>query len=219
MLTDPSATTVLCYGDSNTHGTPGDDPEFVRFGADIRWPGRLQNLLGAGWNVVEEGLNGRTVNTDYPDRPGLNGSSYLIPCLLSHSPLDIVVVMLGSNDTKLEFGLTVEHIVANLDGLIDLLFANSWTSALKPPQVVLVSPIHIDPTQPRFGDDAPSTNYESVAKSLELSRAYQKLAQRRGLTFFDAATVADAVGDGLHMDADGHANLAAALADVIRPLK
>ena len=73
MLTEPDAVRVLCFGDSNTHGAPGDDPEYVRLGPDVRWTGRLQRLLGDGYDVVEEGLNGRTTDVDYVDRPHCNG--------------------------------------------------------------------------------------------------------------------------------------------------
>src|SRR5690348_7100905 len=100
MITDPDARRVLCYGDSNTYGvclrdgdtpgTPTPDPAYVRLPADRRWPGVLQRLLGDGYDVLEEGLNGRTVDVDDPDRPGLNGRTYFLPCLLSHRPLDVV---------------------------------------------------------------------------------------------------------------------------------
>ena len=72
MLTEPDAVRVLCFGDSNTHGAPGDDPEYVRLEPDVRWTGRLQRLLGDGYDVVEDGLNGRTTDVDYVDRPHCN---------------------------------------------------------------------------------------------------------------------------------------------------
>ena len=79
VSTDPDAVRVLCFGDSNTYGTPGDDPDYVRLPADRRWTGRLQRLLGEGYDVVEEGLNGRTTDLDYVDRPGCNGRTYWAP--------------------------------------------------------------------------------------------------------------------------------------------
>ncbi len=79
MLTEPDAVRVLCFGDSNTHGAPGDDPEYVRLGPDVRWTGRLQRLLGDGYDVVEEGLNGRTTDVDYVDRPHCNGRTAFPP--------------------------------------------------------------------------------------------------------------------------------------------
>ena len=118
MITDPDAIRVLCFGDSNTYGTPGDDPEYVRLTADRRWTGRLQRLLGDGYDVVEEGLNGRTTDLDYVDRPGCNGRTYWAPCLQTHHPLDVVVVMLGVNDLKSCFDRTPQAIAAALHGYV-----------------------------------------------------------------------------------------------------
>ena len=84
MLTEPDAVRVLCFGDSNTHGAPGDDPEYVRLGPDVRWTGRLQRLLGDGYDVVEEGLNGRTTDVDCVDRPHCNGRTAFPAALMSH---------------------------------------------------------------------------------------------------------------------------------------
>jgi lysophospholipase L1-like esterase len=100
VLTAPNAVRVLCFGDSNTHGVPGDDPAYVRLEPDVRWTGRLQRLLGGGHDVVEEGLSGRTTDVDYVDRPHFNGRTAFPAALMSHDPLDLVVVMLGSNDLK-----------------------------------------------------------------------------------------------------------------------
>ena len=120
MITDPDAVRILCFGDSNTFGTclrdssiqgsPTKDPDYVRLNADRRWPGVLQRLLGDGYDVVEEGLNGRTTDLDDKDRPGLNGRGYFQPCLLSHQPLDVVVIMLGGNDLKPSFNRTPEEL-------------------------------------------------------------------------------------------------------------
>lgn len=87
MITDPGVVRVLCFGDSNTHGAPSADPTYTRLPADRRWTGVLQTLLGAGFDVVEEGLNGRTTDADYDDRPGCNGRQYLVPFLQTHQPL------------------------------------------------------------------------------------------------------------------------------------
>jgi lysophospholipase L1-like esterase len=215
MITDPAALTVLCFGDSNTHGAPGDDPDYQRLGPDVRWPGQLQRRLGEGWNVIEEGLNGRTINSDYADRPGLNGRSYLIPCLLSHAPLDVVVLMLGTNDVKVDFGLSVAEIAGHWDGFLTDLFANVWTRDNRRPEVILVSPITVDADQARFAEEMDSFDAASVAKSTQLAAAYRPVAERNGLAFFDAATVARAGADGIHLTVASHAQLATALAQVI----
>jgi lysophospholipase L1-like esterase len=86
--------TILCYGDSNTWGyAPGTGKRYLRH---ERWTGVLQQLLGSNAVVIEEGLNGRTTTLDDPTKPFRNGKDYLIPCLDSHAPLDLVVLMLGT---------------------------------------------------------------------------------------------------------------------------
>ncbi len=95
--------TILCYGDSNTWGyipaTAG------RYPPDVRWPGVMRKLLGEKYNVIEEGLNGRTTVWEDPYKPGRNGLELLIPILDSHNPIDLVVVMLGTNDLKHFYGV------------------------------------------------------------------------------------------------------------------
>ena len=98
---DPTAAlkTLVCFGDSNTWGyVPGSDGE--RFPREQRWPVILQRLLGDDWDVISEGLGGRTATIDRPDSEGRNGLPYLLPCLLSHAPVDVVVVFLGTNDVN-----------------------------------------------------------------------------------------------------------------------
>ena len=91
--------TVVCFGDSNTWGyVPGSDGE--RHPREARWPSRLQQLLGPEWDVIAEGLNGRTATIDRPDSEGRNGLPYLLPCLHSHAPVDAVVIFLGTNDVN-----------------------------------------------------------------------------------------------------------------------
>lgn len=216
MITDPAAATVLCFGDSNTHGYPAQDPGepvLDRLPADVRWTGRLQRLLGPRWHVIEEGLNGRTTDLDYDDRPGCHGRAYLGPCLRSHHPLDVVVLMLGTNDTKTQFGRTAADIAAAVDGLVTEI--ETW--AVPAPVTVLVSPIHIDDTRPGF-DELNSDAYGpgSVRASTELAAALRQVADARGTLFADAATVAQPGHDGVHLSTAAHAHLAVLLSGVIR---
>ena len=88
---------ILCYGDSNTHGyIPGGG----RYDDDTRYTGILAKLLGSDYRIIEEGLNSRTSSFDDPFEPYKNGMDCLIPCLDSHKPLDLTILMLGSNDMK-----------------------------------------------------------------------------------------------------------------------
>jgi len=204
MITDPAATTVLCFGDSNTRGTSfGDDHEYGRLAADVRWTGQLQTLLGAGYYVIEEGLGGRTIDVDYADIAGRNGAEYFLPCLLTHAPLDIVVIMLGTNDLKTEFGRSAEEIAASLRTLLDIV----PTALEEEPKIFLVSPIHLDESQPAYAEMA-EFDQASVGKSHGLAAAYRRIAEERGLHFLDAATCAEAGGDGVHLTVDSHRRVA-----------
>ncbi len=209
MITDPGAVRILCFGDSNTHGAPSDDPEYVRLAADQRWTGLLQEILGDGFEVVEEGLNGRTTDVDYDDRPGCNGRAYVVPCLQSQHPLDAVVVMLGTNDLKTCFDRTADQIAEALRGYLDDIALNVTDRRGRTPAVVLVSPILIDDTAPLF-DEMTADSFDStgVARSRELGSAIRRVAQERGAAYADAATVARPGDDGLHLTRDSHGRLA-----------
>ena len=100
---------VLCFGDSNTYGY--DPARDGRYGDDERYPMVLQDLLGDGWSVVEEGLPGRTAVFDDPITEGMNGLRVITPILMSHAPLDTVTIMLGTNDSKERFGCN-SHLIS-----------------------------------------------------------------------------------------------------------
>lgn len=213
MITNPAAYTVLCFGDSNTNGIPADDENYVRLAADVRWTGRLQRLLGDGYYVIEEGLGGRTTDLEYADRPGCNGRPYFGPCLQSHHPLDVVVIMLGTNDLKTEFGRSPAAIAAALDGYVSDVAGNAENRAGGPPRIILVSPIHIDDSQPAFAA-MNGQNFDASApgRSRGLAAELRRVAEARGVLFADAATVARAGDDGLHLTRDSHHRLAGLIA-------
>src|SRR6478672_7408743 len=108
MTTNPDAKRILCFGDSNTWGRIPHVPG--RYPVNVRWTGRLQKLLGDNFEIIEEGLGSRTTDLNYAKKPGRNGRAYLTPCLDSHNPLDVVVIMLGTNDAKIEFNRNAQDI-------------------------------------------------------------------------------------------------------------
>ena len=110
--------TIVCYGDSNTHGVHPVTRD--RFPRDIRWPGVLATDVADIAVVVEEGLNGRTTLWDDPFMDGRNGQPYLLPCLRSHEPVDLVVLMLGTNDLKTVFGRHAHEIALGAGRLAEL---------------------------------------------------------------------------------------------------
>lgn len=210
MNTNGDAKVVLCYGDSNTYGQRSDDVFKGRWPADIRWTGCLQKLLGDEYYVIEEGLSSRTTDLEYT-KPGCNGRMYLVPCLMSHNPIDVVVLMLGTNDCKTMYERSENDIAHATEGLIDDIKTHSPAA-----RIVLVGPIHINDRAPQF-DTLYRKNYnsESARKSSALGGLYGELAKRRGLLFYDASEVAHAGDDGVHFDKASHYPFADSLAEII----
>lgn len=204
---------ILCFGDSNTFGT---NPSGGRWGRYTRWTGRLQQLLGEAYYVIEEGFSGRTTVFDDPLVPGRNGRAALPYALTCHRPLDLVIIMLGTNDLKHHFSALPASIARGAGELVNMVQRYDY-GPFKAPQVLLVSPILV-------GEDVEHSIYvdygpEAFENSKLLAAQYEKVAKARGCHFFDAATVAAPSRiDQLHMDAESHEALAQALANVIRTL-
>lgn len=210
--------TVLCYGDSNTWGqTP--DRTGNRRPANIRWTGVLQEKLGDGYAIIEEGLSSRTTDLDYAKKPGRNGRTYLEPCLDSHAPLTFVVLMLGTNDFKIEFDRSAEEIAQALRELVLLIQQKTAKYNGTPATVLLVSPILVDGDAPKLREWYTAYyNDSSVKKSQELAPLLQKVAEDTGCYFVDAAQVAKAGEDGIHFDEKSHSALGNFLAQQIRSI-
>jgi lysophospholipase L1-like esterase len=216
MNVNPDARTVLCFGDSNTHGQRAEDVDRGRWPIHIRWTGRLQRLLGDGYAVVEEGLNGRTVDLD-EQRPGRNGRTYLIPCLESQQPVDILVLGLGFNDLKPQFRRSVPEVAASLGRLLDDIATAPANWGGRPPRVVLLAPLPIDDTRPDFHEFFPrDIATDLVVRSHALAAAVRALAADRGLGLVDLGSVAKTGDDGIHLSVDSHPAVAAAVAAEVR---
>jgi lysophospholipase L1-like esterase len=210
-------TTVLCYGDSNTWGcVPVVDPdqETRRFAPDERWPGVLRRELGDGYWVVEEGLNGRTTVWDDGLWPHRNGRELLPPVLLTHRPVDLTVIMLGTNDLKRRMGLSAEEIAEGAGALVDLVRTSGCGPHDAAPEVLLVCP-------PPLGRLSPfQSDFEGgPEKSRGLAAAFGEVARRRSCALLDAgAHIATSDVDGVHLDRDAHATLGSAVATAVRKL-
>lgn len=186
---------ILCYGDSNTHGFI---PWGGRYDDKTRWTALLSVLLGNRFRIIDEGLNGRTSGFDDPLEPYRNGLASLVPCLQTHLPLDLTILMLGSNDFKQRFSPSVEKTADNIHRLVRI------TQELTGAPVLLVSPIHL-------GNEiiGPSFSAESVEISKKLGPALKKKAEELGVFYMDAAQYASpSPSDGLHLSKEGHRALA-----------
>lgn len=199
---------VLFFGDSNTYGF---DPESraagtgERFSADVRWCGVAARELGSGWHVIEEGLNGRTTVHEDPYRltTCLSGGALLPTLLKSHLPLDVVVIMLGTNDLKPVYSLGLADIARGMAVLAEAVKEFSWPSCSPCPQVLLVSPPPL--THAATRGLLAEFDAQGIVLSEQLADAYRQLAELEGCDFLDAGEVAR-VGsfDGVHLDAAGH---------------
>lgn len=202
--------TVLCYGDSNTWGDP---PGGVgRYEWTVRWPGVLQQRLGYDYRIVEEGLCGRTTCFDDPLWPNRNGLTYLPVALETHYPIDLLIIMLGTNDVKSRYNHSSFTIAQGAGEL--LITAKKFEPKIQ--HILLVAPPHVvksDSVESSFAFDG------AEDKSQELAKHFKYFADLHGCHFFDAASVAKSSSiDGIHIDAENHKLLAEALSKRVRDL-
>ncbi len=206
--------TVVCYGDSNTYGF--DQATYGRFPKHIRWPGVVAAELAGLAEIVEEGLGGRTTIWDDPYETGRNGRTYLLPCLRSHAPVDVLVLMLGTNDTKTIFGRSAAEIAAGVDALVAMTLGSGTGPAGAAPQVLLVAP----PCPGEMTDRSEVWGFgESRAKGELMPALYRTVAAMNGIAFLDAAAhVGVDPADGVHLTPEGHGVLGRAVAEAVRAL-
>jgi lysophospholipase L1-like esterase len=203
---------VLLFGDSNTWGyVPGSDGE--RFGAEIRWPKRLAKALGDEWEVIAEGLNGRTATLDSPVADGRNGLTYLLPCLHSHAPLDAVVIYLGTNDSGDRYSLPAQDVAGAAGRLVRVVQTSEAGRGGRAPAVLVVCP-------PPFGRLDPEGSFAHAGeKSQKLGRWFAEMAEQLGSDLLDLNGIASYSDlDGIHLDADGHRAVALAVEERLREL-
>jgi lysophospholipase L1-like esterase len=204
--------TVLCFGDSNTWGyDPASDGG--RYPPAIRWPGRLAHVLGDEWEVISEGLNGRTATLDSPVAEGRNGLTYLLPCLESHAPLDVVVIYLGTNDAGDRYTLPAQDVAAAVGRLVRVVQTSETGRDGAAPSVLVVCP-------PPFGRlDPEGTFAHAGEKSRQLGKWFAEMCDLAGCELLDLDGVAAYSDlDGIHLDQDGHTAVAAAVEERVRRL-
>ncbi len=208
---------VLCFGDSLTWGYDPDNR--VRFPEDSRWPMVMQSILGDEYTVIEEGQNGRTIATDDPAEGEKNGLKYIGPCLESHSPLDVVIIMLGSNDCKRKFAYSSMDIAGEMQIMLEKILAYNRFRCNDGFKVILVSPPYVaDSIKDSWLGD--SFAYENAVKlTKELAGWYSQLADMYNCTFFDASKhVVASDSDGCHMDAENQRKLGKLLAEQVKTI-
>ena len=212
---------IVCLGDSNTHGYCADPKDTadggIRFNENERWTRRLQALLGEDYLVTEEGLSGRTTCFDDPIHEGLNALHYITPCLKSHEFVDLLIIMLGTNDTKERFASSAACIAIGMGRLVKKALATECWGPNKP-NVLVIAPPHIGEGMPK-SEVGPTMGAGCVEKSRELASYMEPVAKRNGCAWLDADGVAEFNKvDFMHLTRKGHADLAAKLAQIVPTL-
>lgn len=207
---------ILCFGDSNTWGyVPGTG---ARFDLDTRWTGVLQAELGADYRVIEDGQNARTSVYEDPWSPWRLGAEALPIALVAQKPLDLLVLMIGTNDLKFTDAYGAAKGAERLIDLANMVQARKESSPVFPNgvKVLLVSPIELHPV---VEGDPFGTLRNGVGESGKFAMYYRHIAEAHGAAFFDAASVASpSETDGVHMDPPSHRALGRALAEQVRAL-
>lgn len=208
---------IVCLGDSNTHGYSPEAPQF-RFGEEERWTCLLQRALGQDYLVVEEGLPGRTTVFEDPVEEGMPALPYLYPCLKSHAPVDLLVIMLGTNDTKERLNANACAIGKGMARLVrKAQTIDCWGE--KDPNILLIAPLAIGKGVER-SPVAQEMGQGCVEKSLRLPGQFRAAAKELGCAFLDANTLGLEQNqvDHMHLTRDSHRVLAEALAKLIPTL-
>ena len=208
-------TTIVCFGDSNTWGcVPRTDLSLPpqRHPRGDRWPDVLAAHLGDGVSVIPEGLNGRTTCFDDPiEGDDRNGRRSLIPCLETHHPIDLLIIMLGVNDLKARFAATAPTIAAGAAALAATAAASSFGPAGRPPEVLLVAP---PPTRVGKVDRYLGHFAGADERSASFSGSFRTAARLAGVHFLDAGVhIQSSERDGIHLEAGAHHRLGTAIAE------
>ena len=213
---------ILCFGDSNTHGYCADPADCadggVRFAEEQRWTQLLQADLGQDYLVIEEGLSGRTTCFDDPIHEGLNGLDYIYPCLKSHEAIDLLIIMLGTNDTKDRFYASAACIGLGMARLVNKAKSTDCWGG-KTPNILVIAP-------PPIGEGMLTSSVAAtmgqlcVEKSRQLADSYREQCELLNVSFLDAGAIGCEFNtvDFMHLTSRGHRTLAEALAKLIPQL-
>ena len=213
---------ILCLGDSNTHGycaDPSDCADSVaRFNEDERWTCLLQKALGEGYLVTEEGLSGRTTVFQDALHESMDALSVIYALLKSHEIIDLLIIMLGTNDVKQRLGGNAHAIALGMRRLIQKAQTTDCWGKGKP-NILVIAPLPIDKRMEQ-SPVADEMGLGAVEKSRELPAHLERMAAENGVHFLNAETLGLAYNhiDFMHLTRESHAKLAAALAEMVREL-
>lgn len=211
---------ILCYGDSNTFGHRPTDGQRYPYG--VRWTSLLAENLGKDFQVIEAGLNSRTTVIDDEVEKYRNGLKYIDVVVEMNWPLDLVILMLGTNDMKVRYQAQAVDIAEGARSIVREI--RRLHQEIRPdwmPQILLVSPLLVgEKIRDGLSDCSEEFGGERAYwLSRELAPLYQQVAREEGCHFLDAGSVASAgTADALHLEEEGHRDLAAAMEAKVREI-
>lgn len=208
--------TILCYGDSNTWGYNPDGSG--RYPKHMRWTTVLQKELGESFDVISEGLNGRTTVWDDPVRGDYrNGKKYLLPCLHTHKPIDLVILFLGSNDLKPRYNVTSMEIAQSVEMLVDIVKKSETGPNMTSPEIlVIIPPPILIPEEVKQMDYLLPEYEKAVDKSRQFPQAFTSVLNGKCHLFDSSKYIKTSEIDGMHLDPESHAILGIELAKYIK---
>lgn len=204
---------IMCFGDSNTYGVNPKTGE--RYPRKKRWTGILQELLGSSYYVIEEGIGGRTTVWEDPLADNRCGIRALPMLLDSHSPLDLVIIMLGGNDWKHRFGALPEDGAAGVEKLIKLIRSHIYGKGCAVPEILIAAPA----PKGEHLEKSPYTGFgmEAVKYSRMLPVLLEKIARQYGCMYLDAGQIVyPDEADQVHLNEECHRKLAEKFAEILR---
>ena len=204
---------ILCFGDSLTWGYNPTDGS--RYPPEDRWPRALESALKGRARVIEEALNGRTIATEDFSRPYRDGLTMLPALLEAHAPIDVVVVMLGTNDSAPCYGLTAGRIAVNSMDMVRAVMTSQAGPGASAPGMVLVAP----PPLGSLNADMALMYSGGQGTSRGLAAAYRTVATHFGIAYFDASEIVKVSSvDGVHLDPEAQRALGVAVSKLVETL-
>jgi lysophospholipase L1-like esterase len=207
--------TILAFGDSLTWGYEAVTGR--RHAFENRWPNALAAKLGQDVRMIAEGLNGRTtVHDDWLVDENRNGSKALPMLLSSHQPLDLVIIMLGSNDMKHPWWSRASDARRGVQRLVEIVQRFQWGMDMPEPKVLIMAPPPLVRTDL---SDFDKMFGHAIKESQNFGKEYRNLAELFNLPFFDAGSVIESdPNDGVHLSKENSRKLGEALAPLVSSL-
>lgn len=216
MNTNPNAKRILCFGDSYTWWYI-PNTWYERFAADKRWTGVLQNLLGNDYEVIEEWLNSRTLDSEdmRPGKGWRNWSLYIEPCLDSHDPLDLVVIMLGTNESKAIYEKSPNEILRVYeDKFVKIILNKKSQFRETSPKLLIISPPYVNESM-----SYAQARYQWSKEKLKIiADGYESIAKYHNCGFVRSSDFVSVWWDWVHLDEENNKILGEVLAKKIKEI-